>query len=178
MNKVSVPAAPRKVRGPRPKATHEVRYRAPSRPGRPAILDIVTTLGSKVTQSSYFLTAVPVDFGRAGYLLEKFTIDLRGDGDETYSAHVDDAGLVTCTCAGHTFHGHCKHADAVRDLRATGQLACLHTPAEQEHERFFGDTSDLADEAAHAAEQARLLDARAAALERHADAVTDDDVPF
>jgi hypothetical protein len=90
------------------------------------------------------------------------------------------ADLRACDCPDHVFRygcrpNGCKHRAALAALHRAGQLPA---PAELEHARFFGDHSDLGDEQEHAAEQARLLDARAAALERFADAVTDDDVPF
>ena len=69
-------------------------------------------------QTGYYLSRIPADFGEA-FRMEKFACD----GGDVYDVNLDAAtGNHTCTCKGGTYHGHCKHIDALKTLREAGKL--------------------------------------------------------
>ena len=73
----------------------------------------------KLTQG-YWLSEVGSAIGGRGFELEK--VPTREGEKETYHIHVSADGAATCDCPGGTYHGHCKHADAVRKLIERGTL--------------------------------------------------------
>jgi hypothetical protein len=105
----------------------------------------------------YSVEEIPAadDFDGRGFRLVK------GDG-EVYDALLSNRSpdWDSCDCAGHTYGGHCKHADALRELLASGQLdAAGEDPREQGD---GGDANDAqaSDEAWQAecdAKMARML---------------------
>jgi hypothetical protein len=83
-----------------------------SQPGA-YVLDIVQ---GKVS-CSYWLTALPADFGRA-FRLQKF----QHQGGECYDVLLDGE-KSTCECMGHLrWQTWCKHIQALRQLEAAGRL--------------------------------------------------------
>jgi hypothetical protein len=69
-------------------------------------------------QTGYYLETIPTDFGTA-FTLEKFACD----GGDLYHVNLDpDSGNNTCTCKGNTYHGHCKHVEALAVLRKAGRI--------------------------------------------------------
>src|SRR5262245_23451333 len=76
------------------------------------------TLSVKGKEQSYALTVLPCDFGQAWRMVKE-----TGDG-ECYDLHTDDRypGAVECECQGFLRWEHCKHADTIAALLASGQL--------------------------------------------------------
>src|SRR5262249_45882943 len=66
--------------------------------------------------SRYHVESLPSDFGTAFSLTE-----LDRDDAESYDLLLD-AVASSCTCKGHTCHGHCKHVEALDALRKAGAL--------------------------------------------------------
>src|SRR5262245_336841 len=81
--------------------------------GQPDLLIRITQDGKP---SSYWASRIVTDWAE-GWRLEKPGYE----GDESYDVLLD-AGGDSCTCPGHTYHGYCKHVDALRALRAAGRL--------------------------------------------------------
>jgi hypothetical protein len=77
----------------------------------------ILTLSVKGTEHVYALTLLPCDFGK-GWRMTK-----EHDG-ECYDLHTDDRfpGAVECECQGFLRWEHCKHADTIAALLASGQL--------------------------------------------------------
>ncbi len=68
----------------------------------------------------YLLHPIEADFG-LGFELEKLDEAHELATVEVY--HVNLAGQEsTCTCPGHSYHGHCKHVDGLLALDAQGKL--------------------------------------------------------
>jgi hypothetical protein len=76
----------------------------------------VLTISIDRAETLYYVRKIPSDFGD-GFELHKFAIF----GGEQYHVHLSDEGH-TCDCPGGTYHGHCKHADALAALRDHGKL--------------------------------------------------------
>ncbi|HWG41328.1 MAG TPA: hypothetical protein VN688_00980 [Gemmataceae bacterium] len=75
------------------------------------------TQGSDVR--SYLLTPIPSDFGTGFHLLKGDN----GDGSPREEYDVLLAGRdSSCTCKGHTYHGHCKHVESLTALHNAGKL--------------------------------------------------------
>lgn len=78
------------------------------------------TVGNK--SAVYLLHPIPADFGM-GYQVEKLD-------DSFNTVEQYDINLMgqesSCTCPGHSFHGHCKHVDALTTLQARNALPCYH----------------------------------------------------
>jgi hypothetical protein len=69
-------------------------------------------------QTGYYLSRLQADFGQ-GFRMEKFACD----GGDVYDVNLDAAaGQHSCTCKGNTYHGHCKHVEALETLRTAGKL--------------------------------------------------------
>jgi hypothetical protein len=95
------------------------------------------TVGKNVT--AYRMTPLASDFGRA-VRLQKAD---RGEGSpETYDVCVNGR-QTTCECLGFLHHGHCKHADGLKAVIASGQLAdALPEPTEPEGEEETADGTE------------------------------------
>jgi hypothetical protein len=74
------------------------------------------TIGDDV--QAYGLTPLPSDFGVA------FRIDKadRGDGQTEEYDVLLHGRESSCTCKGHTYHGHCKHVESLTRLQRLGKL--------------------------------------------------------
>jgi hypothetical protein len=107
-----------KVKRARAKPARSLRLSAPAHTNGARLL--VLTVG-KLTVG-YYVEPLPTDFGR-GFKLAKFA-EGGGDADETeYLVSVDtDTWNSECSCKGHTYAGHCKHADALAALVAACRL--------------------------------------------------------
>lgn len=67
----------------------------------------------------YLARQFPTDFG-TGFLLEKQ--DASGTA-ETYRTNIGDARhYPECDCKGHSYRGHCKHAEGLKALLKAGRL--------------------------------------------------------
>lgn len=76
-------------------------------------------------QTTYLLTPIASDFGAAFHLTKSIGPD--GIGGEKYDVLLHGKES-SCTCPGNTYHGHCKHLDAITALVQSGKLA-VHEPA-------------------------------------------------
>jgi hypothetical protein len=95
----------------------------------PQVLDFAVTVHPSEVNPSYVarisegkkedfyrVTPIPSDWGTA-YEVQKLAAD-----QEPY--HVCLAGAEsTCTCPGHTYHGHCRHVEGLTALTDAGLLA-------------------------------------------------------
>ncbi len=72
----------------------------------------------KLTQG-YWISEVGSAIGGRGFELEK--VPTREGVKEVYHVHVSADG-ASCDCPGGTYHGHCKHANAIRKLMERGTL--------------------------------------------------------
>jgi hypothetical protein len=61
----------------------------------------------------YYLDAVGEGVFELTKLLERGTV---------YTVRQDGKGKATCTCKGYRSHRHCKHADCLSHMRATGRI--------------------------------------------------------
>ena len=71
----------------------------------------------------YFLSEIPAEFGGRAFTFAKLEVC----GGEKYDVQTgDEQNPQSCTCPGHTYHGHkgivCKHLACVRKLIAEGKL--------------------------------------------------------
>jgi hypothetical protein len=107
-----------KVKRVRPKPARSMRLSAPVYANGARLL--VLTVGKVAV--GYHVELLPTDFGR-GFKLTKFA-EGGGDKDENkYLVSVDaDTESRECSCKGHAYAGHCKHADALAALIAAGEL--------------------------------------------------------
>ena len=64
--------------------------------------------------ANYLIERRPSDFGTA------YRLDKVGTA-ECYDVLLEE-GKDSCTCPGHTYHGHCKHVDGLKALRQAGKL--------------------------------------------------------
>jgi hypothetical protein len=110
--------AKEKVKRARAKPARSMRLSAPVHANGVRLL--VLTVGKLPV--GYYVEPLPADFGR-GFKLTKFA-EGGGDADETeYLVSVDtDTGNSECSCKGHAYAGHCKHADAQAALVAAHRL--------------------------------------------------------
>jgi hypothetical protein len=85
-------------------------------------LHLTIGAGEKARSFGYYLQQIPADFG-LGFHVEKFGVE-QVEGEPTeYDVHIDtERNHHSCTCAGNTYHGHCKHVEAVLALIATGKI--------------------------------------------------------
>jgi hypothetical protein len=83
---------------------------------------LTVTLGKLVR--CFYLKPIPNDFGSAAYELERFGADVKPGEDAAYHVCLDayGPGRHECSCRGATAHGHCKHSEALIDLRSRGVL--------------------------------------------------------
>jgi hypothetical protein len=76
------------------------------------------TVGKLV--NDYFVNPLPADWGTA-FRLEKFG----SQGGEVYLVNLDrQSGRHSCDCPGGTYHGHCKHVEALLVLTAQEVPPC------------------------------------------------------
>jgi len=106
-------SAPAGQRKPRPKPARSIRLEV--RPEGNGFGIVRITVGKE--HADCYISEIPADFGR-GFKVEK--IDLTGDGPP-YHVNIDGE-KKSCECKGFLRHGHCKHADGIVALIATGQL--------------------------------------------------------
>jgi len=71
-------------------------------------------------QADYNLTELPADIGR-GFVVVKIGQHAEDKAPGKYAVTID-GDKTTCDCKGHTHHGHCKHADSIAALIASGEL--------------------------------------------------------
>jgi hypothetical protein len=73
----------------------------------------------------YIITQIPTEIGGVAFNLGKADV---GGCSEDYQVLIHGRE-TSCTCPGHTFHGHCKHASAIEALLSAGKLsAALSKP--------------------------------------------------
>jgi hypothetical protein len=73
----------------------------------------------------YILTEIPTEIGGVAFNLGKATED---GCSESYDVLIHGRE-TSCTCPGHTFHHHCKHASAIEALLNARKLsAALRQP--------------------------------------------------
>ncbi len=94
-----------------------------SRPDPIGLLAI--TVGKDRT--NYLLERVPADFGAAFALTKLVMVEIEPGvheqrPDYTYHVHFDKALGDSCDCKGFVAHRHCKHRDALAELRGRGLL--------------------------------------------------------
>ncbi len=113
------PRAPVKPRKPRPKPERAVRILEQPAPDDPDVyFAVLITEGKK--QDTYLVNAVPADFGE-GYSFEKLDAAADFAAVEQYDVNLMGAES-TCTCKGNTYHGHCRHVEALQALDRAGSL--------------------------------------------------------
>ncbi len=94
--------------------------------GRPDPIGLLAITVGKL-RNSYMLERVAVDFG-AAYALTKLALVEVATGvfeqrpEYTYHVHFDKALGDSCDCKGFVAHRHCKHRDALAELRTQGLL--------------------------------------------------------
>jgi hypothetical protein len=67
--------------------------------------------------ADYFVSRIFSDFGK-GFRLEK----INDPADSIYRVNLSPDGTRTCDCPGHSWTGHCKHADGLAALVKAGRL--------------------------------------------------------
>jgi hypothetical protein len=94
--------------------------------GRPDPVGLVAiTVGAKRT--CYLLEQIPADFGSAFSLTKLVMVEIEPgvfeqQPDCVYHIHLDPTLGDSCDCRGFVAHRHCKHRDALAELRAQGLL--------------------------------------------------------
>jgi hypothetical protein len=110
MSTTTATRAPRQ-RKPRPKPERRIGVALPfNAEGKNAVVNI--TVGKE--SHSYTVDRIPADWGQA-FEVAKFGTEDR------YHVNIDGE-QKTCSCKGHTHHGHCKHADGLAALVKAGKL--------------------------------------------------------
>jgi hypothetical protein len=87
--------------------------RVEHREGTGLLLALTIKTPRTLTCALYIVTPLASDFGTA-YEVEK-------EDGTTYHVNLDGQ-QHTCSCRGHTSHGHCKHAEALQALIAAGKI--------------------------------------------------------
>jgi hypothetical protein len=94
--------------------------------GRPDPIGLVAiTVGA--ARTCYLLQRIPVDFGAAYSLTKLVMVEIEPGvheqrPDYSYHVHFDAALGYSCDCKGFVAHRHCKHRDALAELRSQGLL--------------------------------------------------------
>jgi hypothetical protein len=79
--------------------------------------------GEKAKHFGYYLTPIPADLG-LGFHVEKFGVEQIECEPSEYDVNLDlERGYHSCTCKGNTYHGHCKHVEALLSLIQSGKIA-------------------------------------------------------
>jgi hypothetical protein len=94
--------------------------------GRPDPIGLLAITVGKV-RNSYMLQRVPADFGSAFALTKLVLVEIEPGVHEqrhaeTYHVHFDRTLGDSCDCKGFVAHRHCKHRDALAELRGQGLL--------------------------------------------------------
>ena len=94
--------------------------------GRPDPIGLLAITVGKA-RTAYMLERVPVDFGAAFALTKLVPVEIEPGAHEqrhaeTYHVHFDKALGDSCDCKGFVAHRHCKHRDALAELRSQGLL--------------------------------------------------------
>ncbi len=76
---------------------------------------VLITVGEN--RDGYKLESISSDFGIA-FRMGKFTVE---GNSEKYDVLLDGV-RSSCTCAGHTYRGRCRHVDALTKLQQLGRL--------------------------------------------------------
>jgi hypothetical protein len=108
---------------PRPRVKPARTVQLVSRPDPIGLLEI--TVGKERT--GYLLERIPADFGAAFALTKLVMVEIEPGvheqrPDYTYHVHFDAALGDSCDCKGFVAHRHCKHRDAMAELRRQGLL--------------------------------------------------------
>jgi hypothetical protein len=121
MSSVPASAAPVKPARPCVKPTRAVQLlRRPDPVGLLAI-----TVGK--ARTAYLLERVPADFGTAYALVKLALVEIEPGVHQqqpecVYHVHFDPTLGDSCDCRGFVAHRHCKHRDALAELRGRGLL--------------------------------------------------------
>jgi hypothetical protein len=94
--------------------------------GRPDPVGLLAITVGKA-RTSYLLERVPADFGAAFALTKLALVEVEPGvfeqrPDYTYHVHFDPTLGDSCDCRGFVAHRHCKHRDALAELRGQGLL--------------------------------------------------------
>ena len=94
--------------------------------GRPDPVGLVEISVGKA-RTAYLLERVPADFGAAIALTKLELAEVESGVHEQrqadpYHVHFDKALGDSCDCRGFVAHRHCKHRDALAELRGRGLL--------------------------------------------------------
>ncbi len=85
-------------------------------------LAITIGTGEKAKHFGYYVRRIPADFGLA-FHFEKFQTEKVENEPSEYDVNLDmQRGSHSCTCKGGTYHGHCKHAEAILALIKSGKI--------------------------------------------------------
>jgi len=105
-----------KTRKPRQRRPHErsVKVLITPCPGQPSLYIRITQDGEA---AHYWVDPMPSDWGIA-YRLEKPGFE----GTDTYDVLLENEQDGSCTCKAGTYHGFCKHQEALRALYRAGRL--------------------------------------------------------
>ena len=94
--------------------------------GRPDPVGLVAITVGKA-RTAYLLERVPADFGAAFALTKLALVEVepgvhQQQADCVYHVHFDRTLGDSCDCKGFVAHRHCKHRDALAELRGRGLL--------------------------------------------------------
>ena len=101
--------------------------------GEPLTLVRITQDGKA---AHYWVSPLASDFGIA-YRVERHggeAHEVKGNASESYDLLLENEQDSSCTCPGHSYHGYCKHVDAVRALLRAGKLPLPSAPHGDAHE--------------------------------------------
>lgn len=108
-------SAPAPARKPRSKPARTVQVL--QRPGDQAEGRILIAEGK--ASDVYFLAELPTQIGGRAFRVVKFGSDVGTGYDVLIGARPADS---TCDCKGHTYHGHCRHVEALATLTNLGRI--------------------------------------------------------
>ncbi|MGH7223520.1 MAG: hypothetical protein ACRELF_09855 [Gemmataceae bacterium] len=104
--------------------------------GNPKLLEM--TIGKD--SFSYWLKIIDADYGIGLEVRKLVTDGINPPSDDVYHVHYDPARrLSSCDCKGGTFHGHCKHQEAILALIRAGKLSVPEPKQQPSEPEEFDD---------------------------------------
>jgi len=79
----------------------------------------------RITQdgkAAHYWVALQASAWGLAFSVERAGEEVEDGAEGTYDVLLENEQDSSCSCPGHTYHGHCKHVEALRALLAAGKL--------------------------------------------------------
>jgi hypothetical protein len=90
-------------------------------PGEPPLLEVCEHRKKGPVFAWYYVSPIGGAYAPAWALTKSACTDGSDPEERSYEV-LCEGGVYSCSCQGNVAHNHCRHADAVRQLRAEGRL--------------------------------------------------------